>query len=64
MATPSCTAAMWKKRLLLPAVEFGASLWTRRFQTSFSYVILDSEFYGQNDREDYGSVLFSYFFQR
>jgi hypothetical protein len=55
---------MWKKRLLLPAVEFGASLWTRRFQTSFSYVILDSEFYGQNDREDYNSVLFSYFFQR
>jgi hypothetical protein len=50
------------KRLFLPAAEFGASLWTRKFQTTFSYVMWGKEFYGQPDREDYGSVLLTYFF--
>ncbi|KAF0221541.1 MAG: outer membrane [Geobacteraceae bacterium] len=51
------------KRLFLPAAEFGASLWTRWFQTTFSYVMWGREFNGQPEREDYGSVLFSYFFR-
>jgi hypothetical protein len=50
------------KRLFLPAAEFGASLWTRWFQTTFSYVMWGKEFYGQHTREDYGSVLLSCFF--
>lgn len=50
------------KRLFLPAAEFGASLWTRWFQTTFSYVMWGKEFYGQPEREDYGSILFSCFF--
>lgn len=50
------------RRLFLPAAEFGATLWTRYFQTSFSYVMWGKEFYGQKEREDYGSILFSYFF--
>ncbi|HEY6873961.1 MAG TPA: lipid A deacylase LpxR family protein [Geobacteraceae bacterium] len=50
------------KRLFLPAAEFGASLWTRHFQTTFSYVMWGKEFYGQTEREDYGSVLLSFFF--
>lgn len=50
------------KRLFLPAAEFGASLWTRWFQTTFSYVMWGREFYGQKEREDYGSVLLSVFF--
>lgn len=51
------------KRPFLPSAEFGATLWTRRFQTSFSYVMLGKEFYSQPVREDYGSVLFSFFFR-
>jgi len=50
------------KRIFLPQAEYGASLWTRRFQTTFSYVMWGKEFYGQQTREDYGSVLFSFFF--
>ena len=50
------------KRPFLPALEFGASLWTRYFQTSFSYVMLGNEFYGQPRREDIGSVLLSSYF--
>ncbi|MSM38543.1 MAG: DUF2219 family protein [Geobacter sp.] len=50
------------KRIFLPAAEFGATLWTRRFQASFSYVMLGEEFYGQKRREDYGSILLSYVF--
>lgn len=51
------------KRLFLPALEFGASLCTSRFQASFSYVMMGQEFYGQHVREDYGSILLSYFFK-
>ena len=51
------------KRLFLPAAEFGASLWTRLFQATFSYAVLGREFYGQPEREDLGSVLFSYYFR-
>jgi len=51
------------KRLFLPALEFGASLWTSRLQATFSYVMMGKEFYGQQVREDYGSILLSYFFR-
>jgi lipid A 3-O-deacylase len=51
------------KRPFLPAAEFGATFWTRQFQASFSYVMLGKEFYGQRVREDYGSILVSYFFR-
>jgi hypothetical protein len=50
------------KRPLVPAIEFGAALWVWRFQTSFSYIMMGKEFYGQQVREDYGSILLSYFF--
>jgi hypothetical protein len=50
------------KHVFLPAAEFGASLWTRWFQTTFSYVMWGREFHGQPKREDYGSVLLSCFF--
>ncbi len=50
------------KRPFVPAVEFGASLWTSRFQTSFTYLMGGKDFYGQRVREDYGSVSFSCFF--
>jgi hypothetical protein len=49
------------KRLFLPTAEFGVSLWTRWFQTTFSYVMWGREFYGQPRREDYGSMLFTWF---
>jgi hypothetical protein len=51
------------KRPFLPMAEYGASLWTRWFQTSFSYVMWGKEFYGQQVREDYGSILLSCFFR-
>lgn len=51
------------RRLFLPAAEFGASFWTRRFQTTFSYVMWGKEFYGQKERDYFGSILFSYFFR-
>jgi hypothetical protein len=50
------------KRLFLPAAEVGASLWTRRFQVTFSYVMWGKEYYGQQTREDYVSGLLSCFF--
>ena len=50
------------KRLFLPAAEVGASLWTRRFQATFSYVMWGKEYYGQKTREDYISGLISCFF--
>jgi hypothetical protein len=50
------------KRIFLPAGEVGASLWTRWFQATFSYVMWGKEFYGQQTREDYGSVLISCLF--
>lgn len=51
------------KRLFLPVGEFGASLWASRIQATFSYVMWGREFYGQPEREDYGSILISYFFK-
>jgi lipid A 3-O-deacylase len=50
------------KRLFLPAAEVGASLWTRHFQATFSYVMWGKEYYGQKTREDYVSGLLSCFF--
>lgn len=50
------------KHIFLPAAEVGASLWTRRFQTTFSYVMWDEEFSGQHPRESYISGLISCFF--
>jgi lipid A 3-O-deacylase len=51
------------RRLFLPATELGASFWTRRFQTTFSYVMWGKEFSGQQESEDFGSVLFTYIFR-
>lgn len=50
------------KRPVVPFLEFGASLWTHWVQTTFSYVMLGKEFYGQKVREDYGSLVLSAFF--
>lgn len=50
------------KRIFLPAAEVGASLWTRNFQTTFSYVMWGKEFYGQPSQESYISGLISVFF--
>ena len=50
------------KRLFLPTAEVGASLWTRAFQATFSYVMWGKEYYGQKDREDYISGILSCFF--
>jgi len=50
------------KRIFLPAGEFGVSLWTRRFQTTFSYVMWGREYYGQQIRENYLSGIISCFF--
>ncbi|WP_408967395.1 lipid A deacylase LpxR family protein [Oryzomonas sp.] len=50
------------KRIFLPAGEFGASLWTQRFQATFSYVMWGKEYYGQQMRENYLSGLLSCFF--
>ncbi len=47
------------KRPVVPALEFGSSLWTRWAQATFSYMMLGKEFYGQKVREDFGSILFS-----
>ncbi len=52
-----------EKRPFLPAAELGASLWTKWFQTTFSYVMWGKEFYGQPRREDYGSILVSFYFR-
>lgn len=51
-----------RKRPVLPAAEFGATLWTRYFQASFAYVMWGKEFYGQRVREDFGSLLLSSYF--
>ncbi len=50
------------KRPFLPAAEVGASLWTQRFQATFSYVFWGKEYYGQQIRENYLSGLLSCFF--
>ena len=49
------------RRLFLPAAEFGGSFWTTSFQTTFSYIMWGKEFYGQPEREDFASILFTYF---
>jgi len=51
-----------EKRPFLPAAEAGASLWTRRFQATLSYVFWGREYYGQQIRENYLSGLLSCFF--
>ncbi len=50
------------KRPFVPAVEVGASLWTSRFQTTFTYLMSGNNFYGQRVRGDYGSVVVSCFY--
>ena len=51
------------KRLFVPSAEFGASVWLRFFQTTFSYSMRGDEFYGQKVREDFGSILMTVFFR-
>ncbi|MEK7678086.1 MAG: lipid A deacylase LpxR family protein [Verrucomicrobiota bacterium] len=50
------------KRPFFPGAEFGASVVTRRFQATFSYVIWGKEFYGQQRHSEFGAVTVSYFF--
>jgi len=50
------------KNLFLPAGELGATIWSQWAQATFSYVLWGKEFSSQPKREDYGSVLVSFFF--
>jgi lipid A 3-O-deacylase len=49
-----------EKRLVVPAVEFGTALWTRKFLTTLSFQYWGREFDSQPLREGYGSILFSF----
>ena len=51
------------KRPVVPMCRMGISVFFWRLQTAFSYVMMGKEFYGQKEREDFGSVLLSYFFR-
>jgi lipid A 3-O-deacylase len=48
------------KRLFVPSVEFGTSLWTRKFLTTLSFQYWGREFGSQPKREGYGSILVSF----
>ena len=50
------------KRPFFPGAEFGASVVTRRFQATFSYVVWGKEFYGQQRHSEFGAITVSYFF--
>lgn len=45
-----------------PAGEFGVSLWTRRFEATFSYAIWGKEFDGQDRISKFGAVAVTYHF--
>jgi len=48
------------KRMVVPVVEFGTALWTRKFLTTLSFQYWGREFNFQPLREGYGSILFSF----
>ena len=50
------------KRPFFGAMEVGASLWTRWFQATFSYVYWGKEFYGQQQDSKFGAISVSWFF--
>jgi len=50
------------KRPFFPTTEIGASLWTRWFEATFSYVYWGKEFYGQQKDSRFGAVSLSWFF--
>ncbi|HEV2247370.1 MAG TPA: lipid A deacylase LpxR family protein [Terriglobia bacterium] len=51
-----------EKRPFFPAMEVGASLCTRWFQATFSYVYWGKEFYGQQQDSKFGAVSLGWFF--
>ncbi|HEY5909500.1 MAG TPA: lipid A deacylase LpxR family protein [Verrucomicrobiae bacterium] len=50
------------KKYFVPMATVGASVGNRRFQASFSYIFLGQEFEGQDQREKFGTICFSYLF--
>ena len=48
------------KRLIVPMIEFGTALWTRKFLTTLSFQYWGREFDSQPLREGYGSILFAF----
>ena len=50
------------KKFFVPMIAVGTSVGNRRFQTSFSYIFLGDEFDGQNQKEKFGTITFSYLF--
>lgn len=50
------------KRPFFASTEIGATLWTRWFEASFSYVYWGKEFYGQQSDSKFGAVYLSWFF--
>ncbi len=50
------------KRPFFGSTEMGATLWTRWFEASFSYVYWGKEFYGQQTDSRFGAVYLSWFF--
>ena len=50
------------KRPFFSTAEVGASLWTRWFEATFSYVYWGKEFYGQQKDSRFGAVSVSWFF--
>jgi lipid A 3-O-deacylase len=50
------------KRPFFPTMEMGASLWTRRFQATISFVYWGKEFYGQQQDSKFGAISLSWFF--
>ncbi len=50
------------KRPFFATTEIGATLWTRWFEATFSYVYWGKEFYGQQKDSRFGAVSVSWFF--
>lgn len=50
------------KEFFVPAAGLGVAVGNRRFQASFSYVFWGSEFEGQDDNSEFGSLAFAYLF--
>ncbi|GAM11636.1 hypothetical protein OR1_03952 [Geobacter sp. OR-1] len=51
-----------KKRVFVPFGELGVSIMAGRVKTSFTYVIVGKEFFGQREVEKYGAVNLTYFY--
>jgi hypothetical protein len=49
------------KKIFVPSVDFGFSLWTKPAQLTFSFVMLGKEFHGQQKSENFGAVTLAFF---